>query len=69
MDSKLSWFMKNPAIYLGTILLLTFGIKLSLGYMREREFYILDLMCSTIGLITVVVSITKKVSNKTSTTT
>ncbi|MFP3669077.1 hypothetical protein SB717_28485 [Priestia sp. SIMBA_032] len=66
MDSKLSWFMKNPAIYLGTILLLTFGIKLSLGYMREREFYILDLMCSTIGLITVVVSITKKVSNKTS---
>ncbi|MBU8590173.1 hypothetical protein KM925_30345 [Priestia megaterium] len=24
MDSKLSWFMKNPAIYLGTILLLTF---------------------------------------------
>ncbi|MFQ6389099.1 hypothetical protein ACLNAR_15070 [Priestia aryabhattai] len=69
MDSKLSWFMKNPAIYLGTILLLTFGIKLSLGYMREREFYILDLMCSTIGLITVVVSITKKVSNKTSKTT
>jgi len=69
VDSKLSWFMKNPAIYLGTILLLTFGIKLSLGYMREREFYILDLMCSTIGLITVVVSITKKVSNKTSTTT
>ncbi|MGG3196162.1 hypothetical protein [Priestia aryabhattai] len=65
MDSKLSWFMKNPAIYLGTILLLTFGIKLSLGYMREREFYILDLMCSTIGLITVVVSITKKISNKT----
>ncbi|MBK0006267.1 MULTISPECIES: hypothetical protein [Priestia] len=69
MDSKLSWFMKNPAIYLGTILLLTFGIKLSLGYMREREFYILDLMCSTIGLITVVVSITKKISNKTSKTT
>jgi len=69
VDSKLSWFMKNPAIYLGTILLLTFGIKLSLGYMREREFYILDLMCSTIGLITVVVSITKKISNKTSKTT
>ncbi|SDE46021.1 hypothetical protein SAMN04487777_11320 [Priestia aryabhattai B8W22] len=68
MDSKLRWFMKNPAIYLGTILLLTFGIKLSLGYMREREFYILDLMCSTIGLITVVVSITKKISNKTSKT-
>lgn len=69
MDSKLSWFMKNPAIYLGTILLLTFGIKLSLGYMREREFYILDLICSTIGLITVVVSITKKILNKTSKTT
>jgi len=68
VDSKLRWFMKNPAIYLGTILLLTFGIKLSLGYMREREFYILDLMCSTIGLITVVVSITKKISNKTSKT-
>ncbi|MGE1197549.1 hypothetical protein ACQJ18_22900 [Priestia megaterium] len=40
MDSKLSWFMQNPAIYLGTILLLTFGGEFILGYIRDCEFYV-----------------------------
>lgn len=64
MDSKLSWFMKNPAIYLGTILLLTFGGEFILGYIREREFYVLDLVFSIIGLIMVVMSLTRKISSK-----
>ncbi|MFE7821581.1 hypothetical protein ACFU1R_25860 [Priestia megaterium] len=64
MDSKLSWFMKNLAIYLGTILLLTFGGEFILGYIREREFYVLDLVFSIIGLIMVVMSLTRKISSK-----
>ncbi|MCF8890433.1 hypothetical protein [Priestia megaterium] len=64
MDSKISWFMKNPAIYLGTILLLTFGGEFILGYIREREFYVLDFVFSIIGLIMVVMSLTKKISSK-----
>ncbi|MCT9855785.1 hypothetical protein P2R64_23345 [Priestia megaterium] len=61
MDSKLSWFMQNPAIYLGTILLLTFGGEFILGYIRDREFYVLDLVFSIIGLIMVVMSLTRKI--------
>ncbi|KLV29088.1 hypothetical protein [Priestia megaterium] len=64
MDSKLSWFMKNPAIYLGTILLLTFGGEFILGYIREREFYVLDLVFSIISLIMVVMSLTRKISSE-----
>jgi len=64
VDSKLSWFMKNPAIYLGTILLLIFGSEFFLGYIREREFYVLDFILSFIGLIMVVMSLTKKISTK-----
>lgn len=64
MDSKISWFMKNPAIYLGTILLLTFGGEFILGYIREREFYVLDFVFSIIGLIMVLMSLTKKISSK-----
>ncbi|MFK7681541.1 hypothetical protein [Priestia megaterium] len=64
MDSKISWFMKNPAIYLGTILLLTFGGEFILGYIREREFYVLDFVFSITGLIMVVMSLTKKISSK-----
>ncbi|MFS0621465.1 hypothetical protein ACTHQ0_28245 [Priestia megaterium] len=64
MDSKISWFMKNPAIYLGTILLLIFGSEFFLGYIREREFYVLDFILSFIGLIMVMMSLTKKILNK-----
>ncbi|MBY0090333.1 hypothetical protein H7S74_28975 [Priestia aryabhattai] len=64
MDSKISWFMKNPAIYLGTILLLTFGSEFFLGYIRERKFYVLDFVFSIIGLIMVLMSLTKKISDK-----
>lgn len=56
--------MKNPAIYLGTILLLTFGGEFILGYIREREFYVLDFVFSITGLIMVVMSLTKKISSK-----
>ncbi|AXI30552.1 hypothetical protein CIB87_16535 [Priestia megaterium] len=56
--------MKNPSIYLGTILLLTFGSKYILGYIREREFYVLDFLFSIIGLIMIVMSLTKKISSK-----
>ncbi|MBE2978421.1 hypothetical protein [Priestia megaterium] len=64
MDSKISWFMKNPAIYLGIILLLVFGSEFFLGYIREREFYVLDFIFSIIGLIMVLMTLTKKISNK-----
>jgi hypothetical protein len=64
VDSKLSWFMKNPAIYLGTILLLTFGGEFILEYIREHKFYVLDFVFSIIGLIMVVMSLTKKFSSK-----
>ncbi|MED3971719.1 hypothetical protein P4658_29155 [Priestia megaterium] len=64
MDSKLSWFMKNPAIYLRTILLLTFGIEFALGYIREREFYVLDFVFSIIGLLMVLMSLIKKFVSK-----
>jgi hypothetical protein len=53
--------MQNPAIYLGTILLLTFGGEFILGYIRDREFYVLDLVFSIIGLIMVVMSLTRKI--------
>jgi len=56
--------MKNPSIYLGTILLLTFGSEYILGYIREREFYVLDFLFSIIGLIMIVMSLTKKISSK-----
>ncbi|MFB8427051.1 hypothetical protein ACFC4S_34475 [Priestia megaterium] len=64
MDSKLSWVMKNPAIYLGIILLLTFGVEFILEYIREHKFYVLDFVFSIIGLIMMVMSLTRKFSNK-----
>lgn len=64
MDYKISWFMKNPAIYLGTILLLTFGGEFILEYIREHKLYVLDFVLSIIGLIMVVMSLTKKFGSK-----
>lgn len=56
--------MKNPAIYLGTILMLTFGSEFFLGYIREHEFFVLDFVFSIIGLIMMLMSLNKKISNK-----
>ncbi|MFP7736426.1 hypothetical protein ACLHDF_24110 [Priestia aryabhattai] len=64
MESKISWFMKNPAIYLGAVLLFIFGSQFYLGYAQGRKFYVLEFVFSIIGLIMILMSIITKISNK-----
>ncbi|MCZ8494334.1 hypothetical protein [Priestia megaterium] len=64
MESKISWFMKNPAVYLGVILLLIFGGQCFLGYTEEHRVYVLEFILSIVGFLMILMSLTRKLIHK-----
>ncbi|QTL52654.1 hypothetical protein [Priestia aryabhattai] len=62
MESKMSWWIKNPSFYLGSILLLIFGSQCLIGYVKEHKVYVLESILSIVGFLMITITVMKKLA-------
>jgi putative Mn2+ efflux pump MntP len=62
MESKMSWFIKNPSFYLGAVLFLIFGSQCVMGYIKEHQFYVLESILSIIGVFMIILTVKQKLA-------
>ncbi|MCM3186391.1 hypothetical protein [Priestia megaterium] len=57
------WIMRNPALYWGLLFFLVFGGQFVIRYVRDNDFYILQFIFGTIGLLVMAIGLIMNIRN------
>lgn len=57
------FIMRSPALYWGLLFFLVFGGQFAIRYVRDNDFYILQFIFGTIGLIVMTIGLIMNIKN------